>query len=277
MSVIQKHPVTIIISWNGKELPFQCVDFDEAPRFDFVLFNYSGNDALPPVSDQYQYNALISVATEFKGRILNAAYSHFKDDNSIEYLCFMDDDIEISVSALNKLIDAAYVYALDAFQAAVHPDSYHSFRFNELKSGIEIEFVDWVEIMMPFYRKQLFDAAHEFYETNISSYGIDQYAIPFHQQILGMTKTAVIHIVSMKHLKPVTDGCKVFSNGLTARQEAELLRKQIIQQIRRKPMLNFSEDFLKYNLQIGSFRTQIRWNLLKDGIKRLINFIILFN
>ncbi len=274
MSVIQKYPVTVVISWNGKDLPFQCVDFDEAPRFDFVLFNYSGNDAIPPVSEKYNYDAILRVATEFKGQILKVVYDHFKEDSSIEYLCFMDDDIEMPVSALNKLIYTAYTYQLDAFQAAVHPDSYHSFRFNELQKDKEIEFVDWVEIMMPFYRKAIFDAAHEFYENNISSYGIDKYAIPFHQQLLGMTKTAVIHAVSMKHLKPVTDGCKVFSNGLTARQEAELVRKQIIKQIKEKPELNFSKDYLKNNLQIGSFRPKVHWNLLKDGIKRLIYLLV---
>jgi hypothetical protein len=210
------------------------------------------------------------VSTEFKGQILKAVYEHYQKDTSFEYICFMDDDIEINVSSINKLIDTAYAYELDAFQAAVHPDSYHSFRFNELKQGREIVYVSWVEIMMPFYRKDLFDAAHNFYEYNISSYGIDQYAIPYYQQLLGMIKTAVIHSVSMKHLKLVTDGRKVFSNGLTARQEAELVRKNIIKLIKKEPFINYNEEFLKNVLEISGLRVKARWNLLKDLITRHI-------
>ncbi len=264
MSILIKHPVTLILSWNGKDAPFEYLVFDEAPRFEIVLFNYSGNQSIPAISDSYHFDALISEKTEFKGSILHTIYQHYNQHSSIDYIGFMDDDIEMSVSSINKLLDTAYLYGLDAFQAAVHPDSYHSFQYNKLKPGMEIQFVNWVEIMTPFYRKQLFDAAHEFYQTNISSYGIDNFAIPYFQELLGMTKTAVIHSVSMKHLRKVTDGSKKFSNGLTARQEGELVRKKIIQKIKNNPALQVSPQFKKEILELNQFRWSVWKNLCKD-------------
>jgi hypothetical protein len=270
MSIRIKRAVKIILTWNGQNKPFQLIAFDEMPQFDFVLFNYSGNAVVPEESGQNYYASLINCKTEFKGEILKAIYHYYKDDNNIEYLCFMDDDIEIPVSAINKLIQLAYENKLDAFQAAVNPECFYSYQFNVLKPGLGIEYVKWVEIMTPFYRKQLFDAAHDFYETNISSYGIDNFAIPFYQQVLGLTKSAVIHDVSMKHLRPVTDGSKVFSNGLTARQEGELVRKKILEMIEIDPSIKLNRMFLREVLEVNTFRWKAWKNLLKDYFKKFL-------
>ena len=265
-----KHPVKLILTWNGVDTPFQWIEFDAVPEFDFVLFNYSGNHANPSSSNQYQYDELLTIATEFKGSILNEVYHYYSQRDGIDYIGFMDDDIQISVSSINQLLSIAYQNNLDAFQAAVDANSFHSFKYNEHQAGRGIQWVNWVEIMSPFYRKEIFDAAHEFYASNISSYGIDNFAIPFYQQLLGLTKTAVLHQVSMKHLRPVTDGSKIFSNGLTARQEGELVRKKILKIIKEDASIKLSDSFLRDVLEVKTFRWKAWKNLVKDYIKKKI-------
>jgi predicted thioesterase len=265
-----KQPVKLILTWNGIDTPFQWIDFDAVPEFDFVLFNYAGNLAIPENSNQYHFSELLTIATEFKGSILNEVYHHYKTQEGIDYIGFMDDDIQISVSAINQLLSIAYQNNLDAFQAAVDASSFHSFQFNEQQEQKGVQYVNWVEIMSPFYRKSVFDAAHTFYASNISSYGIDNFAIPFYQQILGLTRTAVIHQVSMKHMRPVTDGSKVFSNGLTARQEGELVRKKILKMIKEDASIKLNATFLKEVLEVNTFRWKVWKNLLKDYIKKRI-------
>ncbi len=265
-----KHPVKLMLTWNGIDTPFQWIDFDAEPAFDFVLFNYSGNQSIPEISSQYHFDELLSIATEFKGSILNEVYQHYKTQEGIDYIGFMDDDIQMSVSSINLLLSIAYQNKLDAFQAAVDANSFHSFQFNEHQEQKGIQWVNWVEIMSPFYRKEIFDAAHTLIESNISSYGIDNFAIPFYQQLLGLTRTAVVHQVSMKHLRPVTDGSKVFSNGLTARQEGELVRKKILKMIKADPSIKLTDSFLKEVLEVKTFRWKAWKNLMKDYIKKRI-------
>ena len=266
--MFKKSSVMLIFAWNGIDEPFKWIDFDDQPKFEVVLFNYSGNNTLASLNNKY-YDKIISERTEFKGSLLNAVYKLYKDVTDVDYIGFVDDDIQINIFGINQLIETAYANNLDAFQAAIHPDSYCSHQFNVWDSEKTIDYVNWVEIMMPFYRKTLFDGAHDFYATNISSYGIDNYAIPFYQQILGLNKTAVIHTVFMKHLKPVTDGSKIFSNGLSSRQEGEIIRKKILQMIQSNYLIFFTPQFLQEVYEVKSFRWQAKKYFLKDIFKNI--------
>jgi hypothetical protein len=69
--------------------------------------------------------------------------------------------------------------------------------------------------------------------------------------------------VSIRHLKPVTDGNRKFSNGLDARQEGEVLRKKILGLIQSEG-LNFRKEALQSIYEVG----QIRWQKWKYDIKR---------
>jgi len=181
------------------------------------------------------------------------------------YIGLLDDDQAISVSSLNKLLDIAIENAFDVFQPAVSADSYYSHSMFVQKNGHAPESVHWVEIMSPFLRKEIFETGEEFYKTNISSYGVDRYLFPYLQHKLNRNNTALIHEVSIRHLKPVTDGNKKFSIGLDARQEGEVLRKKILALIQSECQ-NFSKKDLQSIYEVG----QIRWQKWKYDLKRLL-------
>jgi hypothetical protein len=252
----------IIIAWNGIDEPLKHIAFDSIPAFRLILFNYSGNGAQPMLPEGKSIADCISVKTEFKGVLLLEACKYAKalDYN---YIGLLDDDQAIAVSGLNRLLEIADQQGLDVFQPAVSADSYYSHAMFVQKKEHSPEKVHWVEIMSPFLRKEIFESGKDFYKSNISSYGVDRYLFPYLQRKLNLCHTAIIHEVSIKHLKPVTDGNKKFSNGLDARQEGEMLRKKILGLIQSEG-LNFSKEALQSIYEVG----QIRWQKWKYDLKR---------
>ncbi|MBL7759230.1 MAG: hypothetical protein JNK08_00890 [Sediminibacterium sp.] len=261
----------VVFAWNGTGQAFKHIHWDATPNFEVLLFNYSGNDAQPQLHPQAYYDELLSISTEFKGRLMAEVQRYLQHRQELGYVGFFDDDLEITVSGINRLLRIAELHNLDAFQPATTPDSFTSHAFTTQLPDTDLAAADWVEIMCPFYRKNIFDAAAEFFAWNISSYGIDNYAIPFYQKTMGMDRTAVIHAVSVKHLKPVTTGEKIFSNGLSARQEGERIRTELLRRIR---IINqhsgkvFPADFLK---RVYEYRT-FRYNKWKRDLKRWLGF-----
>jgi hypothetical protein len=263
-SGIQYQSNIIIIAWNGIDEPLKHIAFDAVPAFSIILFNYSGNGAISQLPDGKYISECISVKTEFKG-VLMLEVCNFVKDIDYTYIGLLDDDQSISVLSLNKLLDIATKYKLDVFQPAVSSDSYYSHAMFLQKNGHLQESVYWVEIMSPFLRKEIFESGESFYRSNISSYGVDRYLFPYLQKKLNRCKTALVHEVCVRHLKPVTDGKKKFSNGLDARQEGELIRKKILALI-QSDGLDFSEKALREVYEVG----QIRWQKWKYDLKRYL-------
>ena len=261
----------VVFAWNGKDKPLQHIDWNQDPNFKVCMFNYSGNSAVPELPTHIHVDILLSILTEFKGSLINEVYKYFQTDQSIDYIGFIDDDLAISISGMNQLFEIAYQENLDAFQPAISPQSFISHAFTVQKPHLVWERTDWVEIMCPFYKKFIFDAAAEFYPSCISSYGLDRYAIPYFQKLLGSDKTAIIHSVSVTHLKPITNGNLSFSNGLSAIEEGEMIRKELLRRIKQSSSQLFSNEFLKNVFEYRTFRWQKwRWDIkrwLGWGIK----------
>jgi predicted thioesterase len=257
-------PSIVVFAWNGRDTAFEHIIWDAVPKFQVILFNFSGNGNLPSLKENSSYDQLLQIRTEFKGRLIKAVYDHLQTAGNYQYIGFVDDDLKLSISGINQMFAIAKQEGLDAFQPSTTKESNDSHAFTLHQPGKVFTLVDWVEIMCPFYRKAVFEAAHEFYENSISSYGLDVYAIPYFQKILALDKTAVIHEVEVTHLRPVTDGDKVLSNGLTSRQEGELIRTEILLRIRKGQRHLFEADFLK---RVYEYQT-IRYNKVKRDLKR---------
>ena len=76
--------------------------------------------------------------------------------------------------------------------------------------------VDWVEVMMPFYRGDLFLAAREHMVGNVSSWGLDKYLWPTLQQLRGQTRTALIDAVTASHRNAMRSKPSPFSSNSAA-------------------------------------------------------------
>lgn len=222
----------VLVSWDGQSDPLRLLRRDADPAFDLILFDYSGGKEHPetgmPVKD------ILRVKTECKGQIYKAFHAYVATlSEQYDYVALIDDDICVAISALNEAIVRGVAAGLDSFALSLTPDSYCDHRRFIQKAGPPLRTMSWVEVMMPFYRMALFDAAAPFFQWTISSYGLDQFAMPLVCRLTGMANIATIDARSARHVRPVSSGRTVYSNGLTAQEERRAMWRRCVAMIRR--------------------------------------------
>ena len=240
-----QHKSIIVISWDGISTPLSYVHQDTAPDFDLFIFDYSGQDNASQL-EGLQPAFYLSQKTECKGDILLGVYNHFIQHSvtNFKYIGLLDDDIFISFSDLNKLLFIANMEQLDVFQASLTHDSYYHHRQFIQKAGSVMMPTNWVEIMAPFYSSAVFFEAGKEFNRSISGTGIDVYLIPTVQVLLGKTKTAVVHAVSMKHCRPIRTDNRIFRNGKDNLTEIAELQSYCMDIVNRNPT-KFDPNFVR--------------------------------
>ncbi len=242
-SSIQKS--IVVISWDGISSPLSYILKDAVPDFDLFIFDYSGQDNASQL-EGLQPAYYVSQKTECKGDILLGVYNHLIQNSvtDFKYIGLLDDDIFISYSDLNKLLFIANMEQLDVFQASLSHDSYYHHRQFIQKTGRVMMPTNWVEIMSPFYSSEVFFEAGKEFNRSISGTGIDVYLIPTVQVLLGKTKTAVVHAVSMKHCRPIRTDNRIFRNGKDNLTEIAELQSYCMDIVNRNAT-KFEPDFVR--------------------------------
>ncbi len=235
----------ILISWDGRSPPLDPITPDAVPDFEILLFDYSGGTA--PASAALPIHHRLSQKTECKGQIFAAFRDYLvQSPATYDYVALIDDDIAVSVSALNGAIALAAEAALDSFSLSLTPDSFVNHTRFVRRSGSVMRAMPWVEVMMPFYRHSLYLAAGPYFEGSVSSYGIDQFVMPMVCKITGLDRVALIDAFSAGHHRPVTSDGRVYSNGMTAHQERAVLRQKCIAEIKStRPELRATRWFYR--------------------------------
>ncbi len=227
----------VAITWDGKTTAMDHIYFDVEPAFDWLLYDYSGLVSSAPMQVQHY----ISAKSECKGDVMQRIYDQLKSLD-LSFIGFLDDDQIISVSDLNKLFFIGELEKLDVFQPSLCHDSYYNLRQFIHKPGYLIQETWWVEIMSPFYSKEVFQAAGPHFKHSISGTGLDVYLIPTIQRLIGKTKTAVVHAVQLKHARPIRTGHRTFSNGKTNLEEIRYVQSICRTMVSENPIL-FDSDF----------------------------------
>ena len=235
----------VVISWDGISSPLSYILKDTIPDFDLFIFDYSGQDNASQL-EGLQPAYYVSQKTECKGDILLGVYNHLIQHSvtDFKYIGLLDDDIFISFSDLNKLLFIANMEQLDVFQASLTHDSFYHHRQFIQKAGSVMMPTNWVEIMAPFYSSEVFFEAGKEFNRSISGTGIDVYLIPTVQVLLGKTKTAVVHAVSMKHCRPIRTDNRIFRNGKDNLTEIAELQAYCMDIVNRNPT-KFDPDFVR--------------------------------
>lgn len=261
----------VLVSWDGESLPLALVHQDAPPEFDWILFDYTGRQASGARTLRGQPMTVLAAKTECKGEIFKHLSDHLAataasaataeaDGPWPEYVGIIDDDILISVAQINTALHLARCERLDVFSPSLSHDSPYSHQWMRHQPNRIYREVDWVEVMMPFYRGDLFMAARAYYQDNISSWGLDRFLIPALQQLRGQTRTALLDAVMASHRRPVTSGGKVYRNGRTAWQERQILRQASLALIAREaPALRESPWYHRTFVQRETPNKWIRW------------------
>lgn len=218
----------IFVTWNSKEdKPLKNIIFDEEPKFNVSLFEYSGSlgpehkTTLIGNGEWGQTVIIYSESTEGKGDIIKYIAQQEETYNS-DYVGFFDDDILIRVSHLNRALEIAEAENLCSFQPCLAPCSHYTFGFTLHHENSVGRRVGWVESMMPVIRQELLEKAKPFLDKDISIsfWGIDAYLFPMLAYMHNIGNGhAVIDVAVAAHIREITSGNSVRRNGLTAREE----------------------------------------------------------
>ena len=241
----------IVITWDGIQVPYKYVYFDVQSEFEIILFNYSG--IITSINeDKSKY--IITEKTENKGQVLSSVH-HFLKSNNLEYnyIGIIDDDIIFKISDFNYMLHIANQHNLHVFQPSISTDSFFSHRKFINNPQCLISKTTWVEIMAPFYKKELFEACGEYFNISISSQGLDCFMMPVLQRIHNMNNTAVVHAAIIKHTRPIRTHLRTYSNGLTGLQEIELIRQKALEIVNDPRFKDkFDKNFIRLVLMEGN-------------------------
>lgn len=259
----------VLVSWDGRSQPLSMMLVDAPAQFDVLLFDYSGRCGLTELSVQGLPCAVLSGRTECKGDIYQALAAHLQASGAQPpYVGLIDDDIVTSVRDLNQVLHVARCHSLDSFSPCLSHDSVYAHRWTLQRGHNQLNWVDWVEVMMPFYRLELFLAAAPHYAGNVSSYGIDKYLMPTMQKLLRMERTALVNTVLASHVRPISSGDKVFRNGMTGVMERARMKAVCMALVdEREPGLKETDWYRRIFLQR---HVRTRWQMFKYGLGRPI-------
>jgi hypothetical protein len=257
----------VLVSWHGQQAPWTYLHVDAPAQFDWLLFDYTGQQAPGRREVHGLMVEVLSEATECKGDIFQALCNWLHDQKRCpEYVGLIDDDVCIGVSDINRALHLARCDGLDVFSPTLLHDSQYTHRWMLAQPERLFRTVDWVEVMMPFYRGDLFLAAREHLAGNVSSWGLDKYLWPTLQQIRGQTRTALIDAVRASHRRPITSGLKTFRNGRTAADELQAMRERCLHLLQtERPALLGSEWYRRIFVQR---HVRSRWQQLASGLGR---------
>jgi hypothetical protein len=136
---------------------------------------------------------------------------------------FLNSDILINYSDINRFFDYVDLFDLDICQPALSVNSYFSHNFLLKRAGLEVAIVPFVEIMMPCLSRRVINEMVQLNIFSISGWGMDCHLFPTLVRRMGLRPQCVVHAVSAIHAKPVESGRLTFSNGLTASEERSKL------------------------------------------------------
>ena len=205
-----------------------CVVFDQPLLCPIVLFDWTG-EGLEPGSNPQGFD-VISVATECKGHLMEEAWKRLSPPAGGHYVGFIDDDVLISASAINRLLAVARIHNLSAAQPAV---SFGSSLCNEYgwlrqRACTTLHRVPIVEIMAPFIRRDLLDLAMPFLVGVRSGYGLDRFVLPLCATHLQAWRFGAIDLTPLTHVRVFGSLEKRFSNGLLSKEEELLIRQRLM-------------------------------------------------
>jgi hypothetical protein len=209
------------------------IDFDTYPEFTFVCVVYKPDVDCTLATG---VDILHKVRTECKGDLMYQS-SLLVDKLDYGHVAMYDDDIEISVSDLNKMFRIGGEHGLDLYQASIHEDSFHMHpRFLHREEGPELVDLEWAEIMMPHFSKRFYDMVKPYFNMTISGYGQDSCIWSRLVKKHGY-KCCMVNSVQALHSRPITSMGRVFSNGKTALGEIKVVWDMLHDRKRNGPFL----------------------------------------
>jgi hypothetical protein len=198
---------------------------DAKANFDFFTFSYEDSD----IDISKMGGANIAQHFKFKSEFWGESFLKLCNliNNRYDVVLFMNSDLYVSISELNKFFDINDLFMLDFSQPSLSFNSYYSHVHTMNIPGAGVVEVPFIEIMMPCLSTVVINEICRIGLTTISGWGIDNLLFPYIKDKLNLKNPAVIHDCSVLHVKPV-ESSRQYSDGLTAIEQMNKLREHLI-------------------------------------------------
>ncbi len=202
-----------IESWGS------LIQLDQKPDFEIVTYSYTGSSYPPnylkPISPLRHFEFI----TNSWGESFFLVLKKISTCLDHEVVLFLNGDVSLSVSGINRLFFLSDLYRLDVFQAALSHDSFYTYSHLLHKPSRMVEAVPFIENMMPGLSRKVIDEIVRIGLYTISGWGLDVYLYPYIIKYNNLRPAAVIHDVIAIHCKPVESPKLILKNGLTPLEE----------------------------------------------------------
>lgn len=185
--------------------------------------------------------------SECKGEMLYHLGQDNRRRSRVEYVAFLDDDLELKVSDLLSATAQASDRGYSVFQLQLSTDSHAVWPiFKEIDSQTAWSRIGFVEIMAPVISQRELDfGLLDVLKPFKSGFGWDFYLLPVLADLFEDFKLGIYRGAKMRHSRPVTTSNETtFSNGMNALQEEELIRSALVLALVRSESFCNRYDFL---------------------------------
>jgi hypothetical protein len=220
----------------------------DGERVEVIQAEYAGTATETPLAVGHGPNPRLMCRSECKGDMLYQLGQDNQRRQPMDYVAFLDDDIEVSVSDLLRATELAARKGCAIFQLQLSSDSPAVWPQLKQRQGPGAptgaghpelwDQINFVEVMAPVIAQRELDAGL----LNVlapfkSGFGWDFYLLPVLQLLYPDFQPGLFRGACMRHLRAVrTEGNSRFSHGLTASQEEELLRAGILLCLLEQPL-----------------------------------------
>ena len=135
------------------------------------------------------------------------------------FYAFIDEDIDVSVDALNNLFKTGDLFGLQIFQGALTPRSHYSHEFARVQPGSYLRPTTFVEIMAPFFSHEALTRCLPTFSMSELGWGLEY----LWNDILRSQGMAIVDRFPITHIRPVQSNKWKNQRGETAEQECARL------------------------------------------------------
>lgn len=197
---------------------------DTIPDFDLFTFSFDDSDVANDTIKSLNPKEHFKFKSEFWGesflKLCNLVNHRY------EVVCFMNSDIYVSVSSLNKFFEINDLFALDFSQPSLSLNSHYSHLHSRHIPGGGVIDVPFIEIMMPCLSANVINEICRIGVTTISGWGLDVALFPYIKNKLNLKNPAVIHDCTVIHIKPI-ESFRIYSDGLNPNEQMDYLKKYL--------------------------------------------------
>jgi hypothetical protein len=140
-----------------------------------------------------------------------------------DYIWLPDDDIACSGCDIDRLFGLASEYGLCLSQPSLTLDSYFSWLVTLRNPLLRVRFVNFVEIMVPCFKRDFLERCLSAMSNNLSGWGLDH----LWPTMLGPRQMAIFDAVAVTHTRPIggTNYKFLRDRGIAAYQERDEFKR----------------------------------------------------